>query len=168
MYKYAVAEASSRHAAQQLIRLVFVEELGFSGVGPDGFDEDATFLCASHGEVVVAAVRIVHDSERGLPLDKYVDLSSVRAQAAPIAEVSRLACHPNYREHGIVDRAVPWFIDVLRARSVQRVVIESLLKTAPYYQRFGFLPLGEPFLDPSVVGTRRSAGPNAVAMMLSF
>jgi hypothetical protein len=57
-------------------------------------------LCAKVDGRVAGTVSVIGDNPFGLPLQRIIDLSSVRARRGEIAEVSGLAIHPDYRRSG--------------------------------------------------------------------
>jgi len=82
---------------------VFVEEIGYTPLGNeaievDWYDSHAVHFGAFDDKKCVGTVRLVLDSEMGLPFEK---VHSVERRAT-VAELSRLAIHPDYRLNGIL------------------------------------------------------------------
>ncbi len=59
-----------------------------------------TTLCAKVDGQVVGTLSIVREGVFGFPMQTAFDISSVRAKAGRIAEISALAVHPRYRKTG--------------------------------------------------------------------
>ena len=81
---------------------VFVQEVGYTPNGKhdlevDCYDAHSMAFGAFDGSRCVGCVRLVLDSEIGLPLEK---IRSVDRRGKNIAELSRLAIHPDYRHSG--------------------------------------------------------------------
>ncbi len=61
-----------------------------------------TMLCAKFDGKVVGTLTLIRDSAIGFPLQRIVDLSSVRARRGNIAEASALAIDPDYQHGGTI------------------------------------------------------------------
>lgn len=162
-------DASERSLAIQLMHRVFVEELGYTGMGPDQFEALATYCLVFHDGVAVATVRLIPDGPQGLPLDKHVDLSDVRSSGKRVGEVSRLAAIPEFRSRYVAADGLEFLFAVARALGVELLVADSFLHMAPLYARLGFKNVGVPFFDPTVSRQGDQPGvPNGQLMLMSL
>lgn len=167
--EYRIAAESEKHVAISLIEHVFKHELGYTGIGSDEFDNTAIFFLGyvhnGEGTNPVAALRLVPDNPHGLPLDRYFDLSPLRSQSDRLVEVSRLACLKSHRQHLIGIRGVRFLKATTERLGFTHLVIDSLLRLVPLYERIGFTKFGAPFFDDSVYKPGETHGiPNAQVM----
>lgn len=163
---YGIAtKVEEQKQARYLIYGVFMQELGFVSVRPDQFDASAVYVVGKKSSAIIAAVRIVLDSEDGLPLDGYYDLSALRSRAYRLVEVGRLACHPDHRTNLVALRGRGSMIRAAANMGASHLVIDSLIELTPLYRRIGFSPVGEPFVDPTVQrSNEHRSAPNAQVM----
>ncbi len=61
-----------------------------------------TMLCAKLDDKVVGTLSLIRESAFGFPLQRIVDLTSVRVRRGNIAEASALAIHPDFQHGGTV------------------------------------------------------------------
>lgn len=149
---YKITEnAMEKDAAICLMEQVFDIELGYAKIKSDRFDEKAVFLITKSDGQVVASLRVVPDSELGLPVDEYTDISHLRDKKIKLAEVSRLACLKDFRYNHVAMNGVIFLKKVLTDMGITHVVIDSFLHSARLYRRLGFEPLGEPIFDPTIL-----------------
>lgn len=149
IYKIAESE-SEKAAARKLIEYVFVKELGYSKIKPDKFDDIAVFLITKFKGQIIAALRLIPDSEIGLPLDAHTDLSELRNNSKKLSEVSRLACLKDFRNNQVSLNGISFLKQVLDNMGVTHVVVDSFLHSARLYKQFGFKPVGKPIFDPTI------------------
>ncbi len=168
VYRIAITN-EERAAAVSVMRAVFVEELGYLEMESDEFDVSATFCVAYSADRAIACLRMIKDGPAGLPLDRRIDLSSVRDNGHHLAEISRLACLKEHRDQRVVMAGLGVLNSMARTAGVTRLVIEAFPHMAPFYERFGFAAHGQPFFDHTSVRDGESdAEPNAVLMTIDL
>jgi len=153
-----------RHAAIDIMEHVFAVELGYSKIRADTFDHNAVFLIAKCNGQIVASLRVVPDSELGLPIDAYADISHVRSKKIMLAEVSRLACLKDFRNRYVAINGISFLKEVLSNMDITHVVIDSFLHSARLYRQLGFKPLGEPIFDSTIFKEGDAPAPNSLVM----
>jgi N-acyl-L-homoserine lactone synthetase len=158
-----VTQTSDLESLYRFRHDIYVEQLGWlppsrDGLVRDDFDDLAYNYAAFDDEgSVVGSVRVVPDSERGLPLERYAPLNGYRAGKI-LVETCRLAVHPDSHNtrlgvllmtagfqrsamlgatHGVVDVAVE--TDSLRL-----------------YEKIGFVRVGDEYVDNHHLGNLRS------------
>lgn len=163
---YKIAEdLSEKKAARKLIEQVFVEELGYSRIQSDKFDDIAVFMIAKLNNQIIASLRLIPDSESGLPLDAYTDLSELRNINRKLVEVSRLACLKDFRDNHVSINGIAFLKEVLCDMGITHVVVDSFLHSARLYKQLGFTPLGKPIFDPTIFKEGADpAAPNSQVM----
>lgn len=165
VYKIAESDLEKR-AAKKVIEDVFVHELGYAGVKSDRFDTLSLFIIALVSGKTIAALRLIQDSEEGLPIEQHINLSCLRNRNCKLAEVSRLACLKEYRNNTVVLKGLSYFKELAQTAGISHLVIESLLRTANLYKSVGFTPIGEPFFDSTVAASSSDRTPNSLAMLV--
>ncbi len=164
--RFGIAETQNdRIEAGKLIQNVFVDEMGFSRIGPDRFDDDAIFVTVRSDSDLIATIRIILDGPSGLPLDKYVNIDNIRRQSGRLAEVSRLACHSNHRNKLVTLKGAGFLKSMGRKMGATHFVCDALIELVPLYARVGFVAFGEPFIDISACKSGENIDkPNAQVM----
>ena len=102
---FKIAETREElEACFRLLHDVYVSQ-GFMERDPSGMRvtvyhalPTTTTLCAIFDGKVVGTLSLIRESAIGFPLQRIVDLTSVRAKRGNIAEVSALAIHPAFRD----------------------------------------------------------------------
>ena len=163
---YKIAENNAeKDAAKNLIEQVFIKELGYSKMLSDKFDSIAIFLVATCNGHIIAALRLIPDSELELPLDNHIDLTGLRNESIKLAELSRLACLQDFRNNHVAINGLRFLMINLFDMGISHVVIDSFLHSARLYKRLGFKPLGKPIFDPTIYKEGDNPGvPNSLVM----
>lgn len=155
-----------RLQARYIIEQTFIDELGYSEIRPDKYNDIAVFITANLDEKIIGACRIIFDSKIGLPIDEYADISFLRSSKRKLVEFSRLGSLKEFRAHHIAFHGIGFVKKVAIDLGATHAVIDSFLHTAPLYRRMGFKQLGEPFYDPTVSrNDNDQKTPNAVIMI---
>lgn len=159
--------AEEQHQARQVIERVFVDELNYQKMTADRFDQIAHYLIAVQDSEVIAALRVIPDAELGLPIEEFVDLSTLRGNEVKLAEVSRLACLAAFRNFNISAKGFAFFNRTIRSLGFTHIVIESLLETVRLYRLLGFTTFSEPFYDHTV-DLYDQMTPNSIGLIKSL
>jgi predicted GNAT family N-acyltransferase len=112
-----------------LRREVFIDE---QQVQDDEFDADdltATHLVALAEGAVVGTLRIILEEQH--------------------TRIGRVAVRRSWRGHGIGSRLMARALELARERGESRFWLSAQADKADFYQRFGFVPYGEPEDDGS-------------------
>jgi YbgC/YbaW family acyl-CoA thioester hydrolase len=116
--------------ARALRHAVYVEELGL----PAMLAEDPSDLQARH---VVLRNR----------LGQVLATGRMAEDGAGRARVGRLAVRHNLRTNGLGARAVEVLVDEARCRGMTEVVLGARQSAQSFYQRLGFVPVGDVFME---------------------
>lgn len=167
LFTYKIAESDlEKTEARKVITAVFVDELGYSDLKTDRFDQLSTFIIAEQAGKTIAALRLIPDSTEGLPIEEYINLSPFRTKKSKLGEVSRLACLKEYRSQAVIHQGLGFFKDLVQTLDISHLVIESLLRTTRLYQTLGFTPIDQPFYDRTVASSPGDISPNSLAMLI--
>lgn len=119
--------------ARELRQAVYVQEMGL----PAGLAEDTADLQARHvlmrnrlGQVLATGRLVTEGPER--------------------MRVGRLAVRHNLRTNGLGARVVQALLDEARCRGSAEVVLGARQSAQSFYQRLGFRPVGEVFMEAGV------------------
>jgi predicted GNAT family N-acyltransferase len=127
----AVQDAGERHAAFALREAVFVDE---QGVPPeleiDEHDDGALHLVALDGARVVGACRLIDDGGG--------------------TKFGRLVVAPDARGRGIGNALLAEAERRARALGRDRMTLDAQAAAIGLYERAGYTPRGEPFLDAGI------------------
>lgn len=160
----AAETIEEQRQARQVIQRVFVDELNYQQMTTDQFDAIAHYLIAIQDSEVIAALRVIPDAELGLPIEEFVNLSTLRSTEVRLAEVSRLACLTAFRSFIVTSKGLAFFEETIHALDYTHIVIESLLETVRLYRFLGFTTFSEPFYDYSV-DLYNQKSPNSIGLM---
>jgi GNAT superfamily N-acetyltransferase len=125
---------------------------GTGGLLCDEFDSCAHNYAAydDSGEVV-GSVRVVPDGPLGLPLEHCLPLNGFR-DGKRLAEISRLAVAPEHRSSRLPALLMKAGYQRCLHIGVTHITLDTFIDGADsgsLYDRMGFTPLGDPYLDPS-------------------
>ena len=139
--------------AYQVRYEVFVEERGnlaaskFSNrMEIDSFDDLETTVnfLALVNENAIGTVRLIEDSEKGLPIEDYVDLSGLRAAKRKLSEGGRLAVLKDYRgKEGICIGLFKIGMNYARMKDITDMCIISSALIKKIYEAIGWYPIGD-------------------------
>jgi predicted GNAT family N-acyltransferase len=100
--------------------------------------------------------------EQGVPAELELDaadavsrhvIALVRGQGIgtgrllPDAHIGRMAVIPAWRGKGVGSALLESLIEIARSLGMRQVILNAQLHALPFYQRHGFRPEGEEFLD---------------------
>ncbi len=130
-----IAEKDEIEKAFALRFEVFVDEQNVpADIELDGEDEIAVHIIAENDDVVVGCARVIFcDSQ---------------------AHVGRLAVKKLYRGKGIGASICRFIIDIARERQCDCVWLNSQLHAVGFYEKLGFLPIGDTFREAGIEHTR--------------
>lgn len=110
---------------------VFVNEQGIPrSREKDGRDEEATHLIARLGEEPIGTARI-----------RYVNNE---------AKLERISILKTYRKRGFGKKLVKKSIGYCEKKEVSKIFLHSQIYLQSFYEKIGFKPVGEPFLEAGV------------------
>ncbi|MFI8221455.1 N-acyl amino acid synthase FeeM domain-containing protein [Streptomyces sp. NPDC085932] len=130
---------------------VYKEELGWLQSAEEGLKDryhgNSQYICAFDGFTPVGALRVVHDSAAGLPIEQFTDLRSLILGKA--VELQRFAVVPEWRVRRVDDApfgvGTALYRAALRlcaAENVETMVADVFLNTAttpiPFLRSMGF------------------------------
>gem|GEM_PF-3729468 len=134
---------------------IYCDDLGWFPPRPDGllldeFDDAAfNYGAFSSDGTLIGGVRVVPDGPMGLPLEHCIELDGQRT-GRTFAEICRLAidsAHRGGRLAAFLMKAAYQRCLMLR---VSHIAVDTYLGGADsLYDHMGFVPLGEPYFDPS-------------------
>lgn len=139
-------------------RDVFGHELGWLASSDhayesfrDAFDASAfQYVALDSAGRILGCVRLVPDSEIGLPIERHIRLGSCRPLLRP-AEISRLAVSDRLRRQQLALLLMRAAYERARIEGFDFIVLDTYLEpTNPLlalYERLGFERLAEPYLD---------------------
>ncbi len=111
---------------------VFVEE---QGVDPkleiDGLDPECLHAVAFAGDQAIGTGRLLPDGRIG-----------------------RMAVLKEHRAHGVGRQILEALIQAARDRNWARVELSSQIQAVPFYEQFGFKPLGQSYLEAGILHTK--------------
>lgn len=111
---------------------VFVDEQGGPLTDePDAWDSAARQFVVIDGERVVGTARIYHPA-RG------------------VAKIGRVCLLPEYRGIGWGKQLMAALLQHAWALGVREVMLDAQTAAIPFYERFGFVPVGEDFMDAGI------------------
>jgi predicted GNAT family N-acyltransferase len=119
----------------------------------DRFNAKATYFIASVEGSAVGCIKVIADSENGLPCDEIVDLSRHRREGAVIVELGHVATLPQVRHHGIgrslMREGLIFAVSRVRATHIigDFFVESGTDGLRRFYTALGFEPLSEPYAD---------------------
>jgi predicted GNAT family N-acyltransferase len=108
---------------------VFVEEQGV----PRELEQDANDAAALHLLAIDA---------RGRPV--------ATARMLPDGHIGRMAVLPDWRGRGIGGRLLQMLVGNARDAGLPAVFLHAQTRAIPFYERFGFRPEGDEFLDAGI------------------
>jgi hypothetical protein len=122
----------------------------------DRFDAQADYILAELCGEVVGMVKVVRDSEAGLPCDDVVDLTEFRV-GHQLVEIGHLIIRPDVRRHsvdtGLIRLGLLHGIYVFGAtRLLGDFFVDGSGGLCGFYRNLGFVALGEPHRDERLVG----------------
>jgi len=131
-----VQSHSEYHTALQIRIAVFVTEQGGPLTDePDAWDAAARqFVVILDGQIIGAA-RVYHPEPR-------------------MTKLGRICLLLEYRGRGWGELLVETLIRHAWAIGSEKVVLDAQTYALPFYERFGFIPLGEEFLDGGILHRR--------------
>lgn len=144
--KFKVAEAENElKQLYDLRKKVFVGEDGYPQEAISSeYDRDAIHFIATKGDELVGCVSVILDGPKGMPIEKFIDLSSYKTDK--IAEVQKLAIIPEDRK-GIAGVGLMLLAyEFLKKSGTNKIFIFSLEKKAEnvkLYERLGFRQIGK-------------------------
>jgi predicted GNAT family N-acyltransferase len=127
----------------------------------DKYDAHGTYLVAYSGGTPVGTVKVIRDSELGLPCESTatltVDLSPLRKHGR-LVEFGHLVSAPEVRSQGIgmklMRHALMFSVRKLRATHIfGDFFAEADGSFQPFYARVGFKPVSEPYRDVRFTGS---------------
>ena len=68
----------------------------------------------------------------------------------PDGHIGRMAVLAHWRGRGVGAALLARLIEAARARGDQRVILNAQTQAMPFYARFGFAPVGEPFVEAGI------------------
>ena len=108
------------------------------------YDKTATHFMAIKDGKLIGSLMIVLNSEKGLPIEKFLDISKLKDK--PIAEVLKLAVLPEDRKTSVSMGLIVLAHEYAKGNGVKRICIVSLEKKQDNYKlysRFGFKTIGK-------------------------
>ena len=72
----------------------------------------------------------------------------------PDAHIGRMAVIPAWRGKGVGSALLQSLIEIARSLGMRQVILNAQLHALPFYQRHGFRPEGEEFLDAGIAHRR--------------
>ena len=98
----------------------------------DIFDEVAvSILCVDNG-AVAGTVRIIPETDRGLPVLQHISRQSLKVPAGEVlAEGSRMIVARDYRGSGLARRLYVYATDVARQMGITLLIADALLEGPP-------------------------------------
>jgi len=134
---------------------VYVEQLlwlpaNAEGLLHDEYDEFAFNYAAIEDDQVVGSIRVVPDSQAGLPFERCSPMNGYR-EGRRVVELCRLAVHQDHRGH--------FLAGLLMKAGYQRAIMMDATHAAldayigegsnsHLYTKMGYEPISEPFHDP--------------------
>jgi predicted GNAT family N-acyltransferase len=128
----------------------------------DRFDKASCYILAIEDGEPVGTVKVIGDSEAGLPCGDHVDIVALRANHQ-VAEIGHLLSVPAVRQRGIgmglMRQALVHAVQSLGATHILADFFASAKdggQLRPFYVEIGFSPVGEPFYDERFQGSPMS------------
>ncbi len=125
----------------------------------DRWDEQARYIVAYDEGTPVGTVKVIPDSEAGLPCAEFVDLAAVRARGLPV-EFGHLIVLPGQRGQGIgmllMREAFRFSVHEFRATHIVADLFLDKRDTSTFYRKLGFEVLHGPYRDPRFLGAPES------------
>jgi predicted GNAT family N-acyltransferase len=127
----------------------------------DKYDQYGTYLVAYRGTMPVGAVKIIRDSELGLPCEStaklVVSLADLRATGR-LVEFGHLISAPEARSQGIgmhlMRHGLMFSVGALRATHILGdFFADETGQFQPFYARVGFRAISEPYRDTRFAGS---------------
>ena len=104
---------------------------------PDRYEAHATNIVLERDAKIIGAIRIIGDSDAGLPADKLYDCTQLRNNGAIIAEPSRFAVDPKAQGSHLSDI----LLQAMRQYALETGITDYVFSARPhqqeYYERFG-------------------------------
>lgn len=121
----------------------------------------------------LAVREAVFVQEQGVPIEEEIDDYDgvawhvlARVDDAPVAtarlvsldadrvKIGRVATLPDYRGQGIATKLVKLLMEFARREGFGEAILDSQLAAMPVYEKLGFAPIGEVFLDAGILHRR--------------
>jgi putrescine aminotransferase len=119
----------------------------------DRFDETSRYILALQAGEPVGTVKVIGDSEAGLPCGEHVDIEQLRAKHR-VAEIGHLLTVPSVRQRGIgMGLMRQALLHAVQSLGATHILADFFVDAAdggqlrPFYVAIGFRPVGEPFHD---------------------
>jgi putrescine aminotransferase len=154
---HAAETAQDKAAVLRLRDAVYVQDQGRLADAADmaatfdRFDRQAVYLLAERDGVPVGTIKLIADSEAGLPCEEAVDLTGFRP-GKRLVEYGHLLTLPSVRDTavatGLMREALVYSVGRLGATHVLGdFFIDGTGSLRAFYTYLGFEPLGEPYRD---------------------
>ena len=161
--QYSIVEnAVDMRKVLKLRRKVFVGEEGYPSTAVlNGYEKESIHIMASIRGELVACVSVAFDGAKGIPLEKFMDLS-LQKKAMKVVEVDKLAVIGERRKKELSFHIMWIAYSVARFWGAQRMFIFTLSHkndNLNIYSRFGFKEFGSFDIF---------SGKKATALMLDF
>jgi predicted GNAT family N-acyltransferase len=127
----------------------------------DRYDRYGTYLVAYSRAAPIGVVKIIRDSELGLPCESIarltIDLSAYRAKGR-LVEFGHLVSAPEVRSRGVgmelMRHGLRFSVSRLKATHILGdFFADEHGKFQPFYARIGFTPISEPYRDARFLGS---------------
>lgn len=127
----------------------------------DKYDQYGTYLVAYHDATPIGAVKIISDSELGLPCESTakltVNLAELRANGR-LVEFGHLVSAPEVRSQGVgmhlMRHGLMYSVGKLKATHILGdFFADADGNFQPFYARVGFRPVSEPYRDVRFTGS---------------
>jgi predicted GNAT family N-acyltransferase len=145
-YYHHLESAEELKEFYSLIRQVYIEENNYSIDAPDALAERAHHFAIKRDGKIVACYRI-HTDITAQDLDCISNIKSLLNPKWKIAELSRWAIHPKYRNKISLQKT---FADVYvrgTQLGVTHFLAKAILDLTNFYHHYGFHNLGNPYYD---------------------
>lgn len=168
---YKAISPSDFEQVNTLWRRVYGEEFGWLSPSDgvllkDRYDSHSTYLLAKIDGQVVGTMRLVTDSDEGLPVEQFVSIEDLRGSRR-LMECQRLMILPDYRNkrwpalpHGVLGGLVKGCLHWCLANGVSHILADLFMgtKTTPLkpLMALGFQETGKEFIDSELAESDKS------------
>lgn len=130
-----VHSASERTDCERIRQLVFIDEQGVTADEEwDGLDDSSQHFLAQQDEVPVGTAR----------------LRFIQKDGRRLAKLERICVLRSARGQGVGGALVSCMLGAAAESGIRDAILEAQVYAIPFYQRYGFVPYGDEFMDARI------------------